>query len=626
MDAPSPESSNLHANGEEVVETLDDRTILIAGGGPVGLLVASVLAHYGLKSIVLERNETTTKWPKMDLTNIRSMELLRRLGISDDVRNLGVPQTTPYNVYITPGLGEPAPTTSWEFPSNVELRAQFRERNDGSMPQEPWQRISQAIFESYLKDRCDRNPLIDCRFGWKVERAAETVEGVHVDAVRIQSGKTVKMFTKYLVGCDGASSRVRRDMSIALDGGPVPGYVLLVHFRSRDLEKLHKHGRFWHLFVYGEEGLSGAAICQDDEYVFTTHLLLPLGVDHTQIGPHEAAYKALAGMGSPYEFQIDEVLVSSTYRHSIAVARQYRSQMGKVFLAGDAAHQNIPTGGYGMNMGVGDAFDIGWKLAAVINGHAGLGLLDSYEEERRPVALQSIQRSGIHMETHLALSRLLGAKPREVLEDSDRGHEIRNNIVEHYRANNGENTDWGIEMDIRHRSCVYPSKQEGDAVEPEWSPGRYAPSTFIGSRAPHVFLGDGTSIFDLYGKYWTLFQFSDPEGEEDGESGALLAAADALNVPIKRVVLRGEENAQTVWQKRFVLVRADGHVAWRGDEAPNGERAEEILSLVTGRQAAARIGVDEAPRQRDVHQFAATEKLTTQLEEYKLEKMGAMQS
>ncbi|EXJ63296.1 uncharacterized protein A1O5_11617 [Cladophialophora psammophila CBS 110553] len=562
----------------------------------------------------------------MDLTNVRSMELLKRLGISDDVRNLGVPQTTPYNVYFTPGLGESAPTTSWEFPSNVELRAQYKEQNDGSMPQEPWQRISQAIFESYLKQRCDRNALVDCRFGWKVEKASETEDGAYVDAVHAESGKKVRIFTKYLVGCDGASSRVRRDMGIALDGGPVPGYVLLVHFRSQDLEKLQKYGRFWHLFIYGEEGLSGAAICQDDEYIFTTHLMLPLDADHAKIGAHEAAYRALAGMGDSYEFKIDEILVSSTYRHSIAIARQYRSQKGKIFLAGDAVHQNIPMGGYGMNMGVGDAFDIGWKLAAVINGQAGPALLDSYEEERRPVALRSIQRSGIHMETHLALPDLLGPKPREVLEDSDRGREIRKKISDHYQTNKGENTDWGIEMDVRHQSCVYPCRDEADAVEPEWSPERYVPSTFIGSRAPHVFLRDGTSIFDLYGKYWTLFQFSYSNIEDKGDPSTLLAAADAMNVPVKHVVLRDEENARTVWQKPFVLVRPDGHVAWRGDEAPNIKKAEEILTLVTGRKVAAqKRDVSQTPRQREVHQFAATEKLTTQLEDYKLEKMGAMQ-
>ena len=128
-----------------------------------------------------------------------------------------------------------------------------------------------------------------------------------------------------------------------------PGYALLVHFKSRDLKKLFKFGRFWHSFVFNEKGLYGAAICQDDNEIFTTHLLLPLDADHASIGSEDAVYLALGGMGGPFKVDIDEILVRSAYRHSIAVARAYRSHLGRVYLAGDAAHQNIPTGGYGMN-------------------------------------------------------------------------------------------------------------------------------------------------------------------------------------------------------------------------------------------------------------------------------------
>lgn len=238
------------------METLSHETILITGGGPVGLLVATVLAHYGVKSVLLERNETTTRsvlnhcyevisdtgtrWPKMDLTNGRSMELLRRLGLNEDIRKLGknsmfsrvlreadpggsvgVPSTAPYNVYFTPGLGLPSATTSWDFPSNEELQKEFREQNNGSMPQEPWQRISQAIFEKYLKERCDKNAMIDCRFSWKVEKCIETDQGVQVEAINVKDGSKRTIFTRYLVACDGASSRVRRDLGIELDGGPL---------------------------------------------------------------------------------------------------------------------------------------------------------------------------------------------------------------------------------------------------------------------------------------------------------------------------------------------------------------------------------------------------------------------
>lgn len=124
----------------------------------------------------------------------------------------------------------------------------------------------------------------------------------------------------------------------------------MVHFKSRDLEKLFKYGNFWHLFIFNDKGMNAAAICQDDKDTFTTHLLLPVDADHESIDSHDAVYRALGGMGPPFKVEIDEILVRSAYRHSIAVARKYHSPGGRVYLAGDSAHQNIPTGGYGMNM------------------------------------------------------------------------------------------------------------------------------------------------------------------------------------------------------------------------------------------------------------------------------------
>lgn len=131
---------------------------------------------------------------------------------------------------------------------------------------------------------------------------------------------------------------------------PRPGYALLIHFKSKDLGNLFKFGHFWHLFIYNQIGLHAAAISQNDEDIFTTHLLLPLDADNESIDSHDAVYRALGGMGPPFRIEIDEILVRSAYRHSIAVARTYRSSYGKIYLAGDSAHQNIPTGGYGMNM------------------------------------------------------------------------------------------------------------------------------------------------------------------------------------------------------------------------------------------------------------------------------------
>ena len=134
---------------------------------------------------------------------------------------IGVPVTTPYNVYMITGLHNKTPLASWEFPSVNDLRDRYRIENEGTSPQEPWQRISQAVFEKYLKEFCDKNPLIDCRFGWKVEKTAEVPNGVLVEATELASQKPSTFLANYVVACDGASSRVRRDMNIPLEGGPM---------------------------------------------------------------------------------------------------------------------------------------------------------------------------------------------------------------------------------------------------------------------------------------------------------------------------------------------------------------------------------------------------------------------
>lgn len=141
-----------------------------------------------------------------------------------------------------------------------------------------------------------------------------------------------------------------------------PGYVLLVHFKSKDLARIQKQGSFWHIFVVRSGMMGGAVIAQDEVDTWTIHLFLPLELDPDTITSEDAVATVFGGSGDKWNVKIDEVLVRSTYRPNIAVARNYSGLDGRVFLAGDSAHQNIPTGGYGMNMGIVDAYDLGWKV------------------------------------------------------------------------------------------------------------------------------------------------------------------------------------------------------------------------------------------------------------------------
>lgn len=238
-----------------------------------------------------------------------------------------------------------------------------------------------------------------------------------------------------------------------------------------------------------------------------------------------------------------------------------------------------------MNTTVGDSFDIGWKVAAVIHGYAGKGLLDSYEIERKPVAVRNIERSGVRNQVHQDyVGWVMEARGNGVVKSPDEaGKALRRRIAEHVASHDGENKDHGIELGYRNDASpvVIPDHDASGASAPDWNYRNYIPSTWPGARAPHVFLADGhTSIFDLFGPCYTLVGFSQ-DGQWAWEFGA---AATRLKVPLKVVHLPNEPHVAQVWQRAAVLVRPDDHVAWRA-----GGRHEEqvdvtrILNIATGK-------------------------------------------
>jgi FAD-dependent monooxygenase len=357
---------------------------------------------------------------------------------------------------------------------------------------------------------------------------------------------------------------------------------MLVHFKSRDLERLHKHGRFWHIFLAGPSGgLGGAIIAQDEVDTWTSHLFLPADGqdDADSLGDEEVVARVLGGMYSPFPIKIDKVLVRSTWRPVLAVATKWSGPNNRVFLAGDAAHQNVPTGGYGMNTGIGDAFDLGWKLASVIKHTGGPALLRSYEMERKPVAERNVARSGEHSKVHADLEDLLtrnGLEPRHVDGDTEEAKETRREVQQHYREHDGENKDFGVEMGYRYKSHVIIPD---GSVEPEWTPSTYLPTTWPGGRPPHVFLSNGRAIFDEFGPNWTLIAF----GKAANAPEDFQTAAARLQVPLKAVRLLQEPLAEKLYERRLVLIRPDQHVAWRADSLDSADQAEYILRVVTGR-------------------------------------------
>lgn len=349
-----------------------------------------------------------------------------------------------------------------------------------------------------------------------------------------------------------------------------PAALFLVHFKSRDLTPLHRQGQFWHIFF--SHGC--AIISQDEVDTWTAHLGISLDTDVSTLDPEETVYKVLGGSVGPYPIKIDQILVTSTWRPNICLVDKYVSPKGRVFLSGDAAHQNIPTGGYGMNTALGDSFDIGWKLGAVLAGYGGPALLTSYETERRPVAERNIEHSGVHWNVH-AKWWGMSATPSIISQAQD-GKELRAKIAEYVLQHDGENKDQGIELGYRYNgSPVIAADEEGK--EPPWEKPCYIPSTWPGSRAPHVFLNDGsTSIFDLFGtgREYTLVDFTN-----DGRFARRFEEeSKRLKIPLGAIHLPGEQRAQAIWERDAVLVRPDDHVAWRS-KLDSTKKDTEVLDV-----------------------------------------------
>jgi 2-polyprenyl-6-methoxyphenol hydroxylase-like FAD-dependent oxidoreductase len=516
-----------------------DVDVLVIGGGPVGTALAIELGNRGITCEVLERRTSNTPQPKAKLTNIRTMTLLRRWQLADEVRAAApLPATFPSDIAFVTRM------TGWElfrFPNAMSTAV----NRDRPYP-EAAQQIPQDVLERVLRDRARSLPDVTWTAGVTAERIERTADHVVVDATEQATGTPLRIRCRYLAGCDGARSLVRRELGIGMDGDEVLTHNVSAVFRAPTLWSLHDKAPAVHYWTVNEDT---HAILGPLNGVDTWWFHLNEAPDGGRMSDEEVRryFFQAVGQGFPCE-----VLANGPWTAQRLVARSYRS--GRAFLLGDAAHLHPPTGGYGMNMGIGDAVDLGWKLAAVLQGWAGEALLDSYEAERRPVHKRVVDEAARNFARNPAQLHAPG------LEDTGpTGERVRREVAETVRAEKArEFASIGVQLGYRY--------EESPIVVPDGTPptpdevSTYVPTARPGHLAPHVWLDERRCLYDLLGPGFTLLRI----GPNPPDSARLVQAAAAVGLPL-RVVELPDPDLLAVFGARLLLVRPDQHVAWRGD-------------------------------------------------------------
>ena len=353
-----------------------DTDVLIVGGGPTGLTLANDLGLRGVRCILIDQKPEPQFLPKMERCNARTMEIFRRMGLVDKVRTAGLRSDAPMDVFIVLDCVQP-PLIRFPFPSVAEYKKIIANTTDGSQPLEPYQLISQYTVEPLLKTEAEKLPSVSVRFGFELTSFEQDEEGVtaHVKAL---DGATSTIRARYMVACDGGNSLVRRQLGIALNGEANILELRQALYYCEDLYERIPIGKGRHYHALDKEG--SFLIVQDSTKHFTLHAVVENDADMA------TQFEKVVAMPVKYD-----MLYVGKWRMNLLLADRYQDR--RVFLAGDAVHLVIPTGGLGMNSGVGDAIDLSWKLAATLQGWGGPGLLASYETERRCVGHNNVQAS-----------------------------------------------------------------------------------------------------------------------------------------------------------------------------------------------------------------------------------------
>ena len=550
-----------------------DSEVLIAGGGPCGLMLANELGRRGIRCLLVDSKPGTAFNPQANATQARTMEHFRRHGFAQEVRAQGLPPDHPTDIAYFTRYSRYA-LARLRLPTAAQAVERIRTLDGSWSAAELPHRISQKFVEATLRRHAEAWPSNDIRYGWKLVGFQDAGAAVLATVQPVDGGDPIQVAAKFLVGADGPRSLVRQTLGIEWAGATgvrrefMGGKMFAVYLRAPGFYRAFPHERAWmYVSVNAERRAFMATVDGISEFAFHAAIHDGEDADLWTIADAQRIFNEAMGTDVPIE-----VLSMGTWLAGHSLVAQ-RFQCGHVLIAGDAAHLFTPTGGLGYNTAVEDAANLGWKLASVVRGGAPTTLLDSYEQERKPVA----ERNTGYARQFADSVGLFSATP--LLEEaSDAG------AAERERA--GAHLDAHVRLEFNIPGVTFGTRYDRSAIivrdgcaPPPDAANAYVPSACPGGRPPHAWLADGRSLYDTFNFEWTLLRL----GPAAPAAGSFVDVARELGLDLA-VVDHPAPELLALYEKPLVLVRPDQIVAWRGDGAAD---AASVLARVTGRMARA---------------------------------------
>ena len=523
--------------------------VLIAGGGPIGLALAADLGRRGVETLLVEERDDKLAPAKMLEVSVRTMEFCRGLGIAEKVRNWGFPHDLPLDsVFVTDLQG---------YELGRVRTASLGSRQDSDFSPERGRPCPQTWFDPILQNCARSFAQVTLRYQTKLESFTQDAGGVSA-TLRERSGRAETVRAQYLVGCDGFESTVRKLLGIGIKGEPHIDWSMTIYLRIPELPS--RHGLTYRYVFVGPEGTWSFLTLVNGKDLWRLQLV---DIDDRKLNNVDIAAMMRRCMGREVAYTVEH---KDLWVRKRTVADRFAD--GRVFIAGDAAHAHPPNGGLGMNTGLQDAFDLGWKLAAVLDGWGGEHLLESYDAERRPASARAAE---VSLQNY---RRLISAEQRAEIYSATADGEAARRAIGARLVEENEKSWHPVGVHLGYIYHPSPIVVPDGTPQPEDDTFGYQPTAFPGARAPHVWLAPGKSTLDLFGDGFVLMKFAEVP------TAAIEAAARERGVPLKVERIEHAE-AAALYGRTLVLVRPDGHVAWRANAEP--EDAALLIDTVRGK-------------------------------------------